>query len=103
MTTTILADDGTYCVRVVDDMPKGVRGTTVIDEDGFANIYINARLGEIDRRRALAHELRHIGKDDGFNSKSILDIEDRRADIPAWKRAVAFRAVAELDRALWGE
>ena len=58
-------------VRVVD-LPCGVRGFTIMDEDGRYNIYINAKLNSFMRRKAFEHEMEHIHRGDW------------QTDLPIW-------------------
>ena len=59
-----------YCVRLVD-LPSCVKEVTIPSEDGFKNIYINARLSGEGRKRALIHELKHLANDDFLNEVPI--------------------------------
>lgn len=59
-------------VRLID---LTVPGVTVLDEDGNYNVYINARLSFDERKKALAHELRHIKKDHFFDDRTIAELE----------------------------
>lgn len=59
-------------VRLID---LTVPGVTVLDEDGNYNVYINARLSFEERKKTLAHELRHIKKDHFFDDRMIAEIE----------------------------
>lgn len=67
-----------YCVREVP-LPYGVKGcvTPNADDDGFS-IYINSRLSEDQKRKALEHEVDHIKNDDFYNDKPIEEIEKER-------------------------
>lgn len=56
-----------YCVRYVS-FPMKVHGMTVLDENGFYNIYININLNEDAQFEALRHELKHLERDD-FSKK----------------------------------
>ena len=67
-------------VRLID-LDVRVPGLTSVDETGFANIYINARLSRDAQRAALAHELRHHRRGDVFSRADIRDVE-RDADRP---------------------
>ena len=64
-----------YCVREVP-LPYGVRRCVKpnADDDGFS-IYINSRLSEDQKRKALDHEIDHIKNDDFYNDKPIEEIE----------------------------
>jgi len=52
-----------FCVRYVD-LPRKVHGMTVLDENGFYNVYINCLLSREMQRDAYDHELEHIRRDD---------------------------------------
>ena len=70
------------CAVRLLDMDVGVQGVTKVDETGFANIYINARLSLDKRREALKHELRHYIRDD-MNSEEDIRTVEAAADRPA--------------------
>lgn len=63
-----------YCVRLID-LPCGVRALVQFDAEGFPNIYVNARISQEEQRKAIAHELRHIQRDDAYNGLSIQEVE----------------------------
>ena len=44
-----------YCVRYID-LPMKVHGMTVLDENGFYNVYINCMLSRELQRAAYDHE-----------------------------------------------
>ena len=46
-----------------------------MDSDGFANIYINARLGYDERIKTVRHELAHLSNDDVYNGWDIRLVE----------------------------
>lgn len=52
-----------FCVRYID-LPCSIKGLTVMDKDGFCNIYINSRLSLETQREALRHELTHVSRSD---------------------------------------
>ena len=58
------------CVRLID-LPVSVGAMVAFDEDGFASIYLNARLSREKQQKALRHELRHINGDDAYNATDI--------------------------------
>ncbi|MCD8327665.1 MAG: ImmA/IrrE family metallo-endopeptidase [Ruminococcus sp.] len=64
-----------YCVRYID-LPITVKGVTAMDETGFFNIYINARLSVEEQRRTIAHELTHIARGDFFSYRSLEEVEN---------------------------
>lgn len=55
--------DSDYYVRLID-LDTHVRGVTAMDEDGFANVYINARQAHPAQCAAFLHEIKHIQRDD---------------------------------------
>lgn len=52
-----------YCIRYVA-LPMRVHGLTVVDENGFYNIYINSEQSSAVQLDALRHELEHIRRKD---------------------------------------
>ena len=70
-------------VRLVD-LPVQAGGMIAVDESGFVNIYLNARLSLDAQRRALQHELRHYYRGDLYSEEDIRDIE-ARADAPLFQ------------------
>jgi hypothetical protein len=71
-------------VRLID-LPPGIGGAVMEDENGFISIYINARHGHYAQLDDLDHELAHIEHDDIHNSDPIEVIESR-ADAHATPR-----------------
>ncbi|MGX8705573.1 MAG: hypothetical protein ACSW8J_03245 [bacterium] len=67
-------------VRLIDLSPS-VGGLISVDETGFVNIYINARLSRDGQLEALRHELRHYYRDDLYSGADIRDVE-RLAEKP---------------------
>lgn len=63
-----------YIIRYVD-MPITVKGVTVMDADGFYNIYINSRLCYEEQKKATAHEMEHIARGDFFSYGSLEEVE----------------------------
>ena len=61
-------------VRLID-LDWAVDGLIAVDETGFVNIYLNARLPLEARERALRHELAHYYRDDLFNELDIRQVE----------------------------
>lgn len=66
--------DDDIVVRYID-LPCSIKGVTQYDENGTANIYINAKLNDEQQRIGLSHELRHVRRNDFYNSYSIRRIE----------------------------
>lgn len=50
-------------VRIID-LPCTVRGYTALDDEGDYNIYLNARLNNIQQTNAYNHEMTHIKRND---------------------------------------
>ena len=63
-----------YCIRLLD-LPCSVNALVVFDEEGFPNIYVNARLSREKQAEAVQHELRHIRRNDAYNRHTIQDAE----------------------------
>lgn len=63
-----------YCIRYVD-LPCRVNGVTVMDREGFFNIYINARLDYYQQQKAIRHEFTHIVRGDFFREDELEDVE----------------------------
>jgi hypothetical protein len=63
-----------YCIRYVN-LPYTVNGVTVMDEEGFFNVYINSRLSYECQQKAIKHELTHIARDDFFRENKLEEIE----------------------------
>jgi hypothetical protein len=70
----MLPDD--VIVRLID-LPPGIGGAIMEDEDGIYNVYINARHGHYAQLDDLDHELAHIEHDDLHNNDPIEVIESR--------------------------
>jgi hypothetical protein len=66
--------DGDYHVYMIP-FPGDIQAAVRIDADGYASIYINDLLSPEAKKRAFLHELRHIERDDFYNSLSIRTIE----------------------------
>lgn len=52
-----------FCVRLLN-MDTCISGVTAMDDDGFANIYLNARQTWERQKKAFSHELQHMIKCD---------------------------------------
>jgi hypothetical protein len=63
-----------YCIRYVD-LPCRVNGVTVMDKEGFFNIYINARLNYCSQQKAIRHEMTHVARGDFFREDVLEKIE----------------------------
>jgi len=59
----------------ITDFPGSVQGLTVVDDDGFATIYLNAKMCCEMRETIIEHELRHVRRDDVHNGVRILRAE----------------------------
>lgn len=79
------------CVRLID-LPVSVGAMVAFDEDGFASIYLNARLSHEKQQKALRHELRHINGDDAYNATDIKVAEHCADGTPAAHKPRIIRA-----------
>lgn len=66
--------DDDYRVYMVP-LPGDINGAVTVDADGYPSVYINDLLSPEARRRALAHELHHIVRDDLYNDLPITEVE----------------------------
>ncbi|MBQ0165352.1 MAG: hypothetical protein KBS75_09190 [Bacteroidales bacterium] len=63
-------------IRILENgLPLSVKGTTVKDENGDYNIYINGRISEEARVKALRHELQHIQKGHFYDERPVKELE----------------------------
>ena len=63
-----------YCIRFIP-LPVTTKGMTVVDSEGFFNIYINSNLSIETQREAIKHELLHIQRSDFDMEKSLYEAE----------------------------
>ena len=70
----MMPTSGDYIIRLTR-LPSHVKAVTSIDEHGFANIYVNDQLSLPEQNGAVLHELRHVIRDDAYNSLPIWAIE----------------------------
>lgn len=63
-----------YCIRYVD-LPYSINAMTILDENGFYNIYVNSRLNVDQQNKAVRHELCHIARDDFYSLESLEVVE----------------------------
>ena len=63
-------------IRLID-LPPGIGGAVMEDEDGHISIYVNSRHGYYAQLDDLDHELAHIENDDLHNDDPIEVIESR--------------------------
>lgn len=63
-----------FCIRLIE-LPLGVKGVTVMDSDGFYNVYINCALSAEEQKQAIAHEICHISRGDFFSNDTLEEIE----------------------------
>ena len=61
-----------YAIRFIA-LPCSVKGVTVMDNDGFYNIYINSLLSREAQFEAIKHELEHINRADFDNEFAPLE------------------------------
>lgn len=65
-------------VRVID-LPFGVRGMTIKDEEGDYNIYLNGKYSSDIRADAFHHEVEHIIRNHFYSPKSV---REKESEIP---------------------
>jgi len=63
-----------YCIRYIN-LPCRLSGVTVMDGEGFFNIYINSRLDYYHQQAAIQHEITHIIRGDFFREEKLEQIE----------------------------
>lgn len=56
-------------------MPYDVPALVAVDAEGFANIYLNARMSRAMQLRGYRHEVDHIDDDDVFSDRDIMEVE----------------------------
>lgn len=61
-------------VRLID-LPCSVNAMVAVDEEGYANIYLNARHSFEKQRKSLRHELEHLERGDMYSDASIRQVE----------------------------
>lgn len=64
----------TIITRIVD-LPLGVKGVTVKDDEGDYNIYLNARYSPDVQAKAFRHEVDHIKKEHFYDERRVLEKE----------------------------
>lgn len=69
-------------VRLID-LPHGIGGAVMEDEDGFVSIYVNARHGHYAQLDDLNHEITHVENNDLHNDDPIEVIEARADGLPS--------------------
>lgn len=63
-----------YVIREVQ-MPPGIHGAIMYDDENRANIYINSNDTPERQLQAIWHELRHMVNEDMTNGRPIREIE----------------------------
>lgn len=76
-------------VRLID-LPPGIGGSVMEDEDGYLSIYVNSRHGYYAQFDDLDHELAHIENDDLHNDDPIEVIEARADGLPAPLKGIPY-------------
>lgn len=59
------------------DLPIGINGITVLDENGDYNIYINDKLSNDQQCEAFRHEIEHIKQGHFYSYEDLIVIEDQ--------------------------
>lgn len=73
--------DGEYNVTFIDHKNTRIRGSIVINDDGFANIFINPRLDTDKQKKTFEHEMVHLEQDDAYNQDSLQTAEARASGL----------------------
>lgn len=55
------------------DLPYSTNGLTILENDGFYSIYINARLDYSSQQKAINHELAHIKRHDIYKTEQPIE------------------------------
>lgn len=69
----VILENADYFIRVVN-LPIGVHGFVVPNDDGTFSVYINARDSHVRQRQACRHEKKHIARND-FSRDDVHDAE----------------------------
>ena len=59
------------------ELPIGVDGITVLDENGDYNVYLNDRLSYDAQAEAFLHEVEHIKQGHFYTDEDIILLEER--------------------------
>lgn len=60
---------------ILQDLPVGIRGFTVLDENGYPTVVLNARYSRETNLETYKHELAHIERGDFYRSESANELE----------------------------
>ena len=69
----VILENADYFVRLVD-LPIGVHGFIVPNDDGTYSVYINSRDSSVRQRQACKHERKHIARND-FSRDNVHEAE----------------------------
>lgn len=97
----MMMTEGDYCIRYLDQPNYKIRGSVHIDEDGFANIYINPRLSTEQQLKSMLHELAHLENDDLYNDDP-LSLAEARASRKEAPPPDPFKRVYDRGMAYYG-
>ena len=70
------------CAIRLIDLPYSVDELVSLDEEGFANIYLNARHSYEKQKKSLRHAIKHLDNDDFYNNKDIQTVEREADELP---------------------
>ena len=59
------------------NLPVGIEGITVLDENGDYNVYLNDRLSYDAQAGAFRHEVEHIRQGHFYTYENIIILEER--------------------------
>ena len=57
--------------------PGDIRAAVMLDNEGFPSIYINDKLSPEAKKRAFLHELKHIRREDFYNTQTLRKVEGK--------------------------
>ena len=65
-----------YRVYIVP-FPGDIKAAVMLDNEGFPSIYINDKLSPEAKKRAFLHELKHIRREDFYNTQTLRKVEGK--------------------------
>ena len=70
-----LVENADYFVRCIPFPNYAADGVVSTNDDGTFNIYINEKLDDCRKRKALKHEIEHIMRDHFYSTAPVQQIE----------------------------
>ena len=69
--------DDDVSVRIVN-LPTRIKAFVLNDEEGYATVFLNAKMSHVQQGKSYRHEMEHIGEDDLYATESADIIEYKR-------------------------